>query len=180
MLYKKYAKDGNVAVVEIDESNGEVSDIQVTHNITNTNMGTLDSPNLNADAYPILSGQRSFAKYQRFHITDLGGSTSVRGLKVWRTGALGGSAEHKTNARTSDYAGATDYAEPSASEVSVASQDMPTTEPDSANLGIGGSLDGVFDANDTYSDYLIHQLVIGDSDVGGSTSTMNYQYDELA
>ena len=177
MLYKKYAKDGNVAVVEIDESNG--ADEDITHNITNTNMGSIDAVNLNGDAYPILVGQRSFAKYQRFHVSNLGGSTAVQNLKVWRTGALGGNAEHKTNVRTTDYVGL-NYAQPTASAITDVDQDMPTSTPSTANLGINGALNGKLNADDTSSDYLVHQLIVGVDDVSGNTSTMNYQYDEIA
>ena len=56
---------------------------------------------------------------------------------------------------------------------------MPTSEPASANLGIGGDLAGTLTATG-YSDYLIHQIVTDAGDVIGSTSTLNYQYDEVA
>ena len=103
----------------------------------------------------------------------------VQNLKVWRTGDLGGNAEHKTNARTTDYV-EVDYAQPTASAITGVDQDMPTSAPSTANLGIGGALNGKLNADDTSSDYLVHQLVLGADDVRSSTSTMNYQYDEIA
>lgn len=165
------------ATVEICESNGAGETI--THNITDTDMGATDAANLDPVANPITPGNRSYIKYQRFHVTAMGGSSAIDNLKVWRTGSLGGSATHVTNARTSSYAGALTYATPVATAVTNVDQTMPTSEPGSANLGIGGSLTGQLTATG-YSDYLGHQIVTNGADTAGSTSTMNYQYDETA
>lgn len=165
------------ATVEICETN--TAGATVTHDITDTDMGSADTPNMDPVANPIVAGNRSYAKYQRFHLTALGGSSKINNLKVWRTGALGGAATHVTNARTSSYAGAASYATPVASAVSGADQTMPTSEPGSANLGIGGSLSGELTATG-FSDYLIHQIVTNAADTAGASMTMNYQYDETA
>lgn len=166
------------ADVEICESNGAGE--TVTHDIANTNMGSVDAAELDPVANPIIAGNRSYAKYQRFHVVDMATSSLINNLKVWRTGALGGAATHVTNARTSSYAGAPTYAEPVATAITGADQAMPTSEPGSANLGIGGSLSGDMDTDGDFSDYLIHQIITNGADVAGSTSTMNYQYDETA
>lgn len=165
------------ATVEICESNGAGETI--THNITNSNMGSTDAADLTPASNPITSGDRSYAKYQRFHVTAMGGSSVIDNLKVWRTGALGGSATHVTNARTSTYGGAATYAQPVNTAISGVDQTMPTSAPASANLGIGGALSGTLTATG-YSDYLIHQIVTDAGDTVGSTSTMSYQYDETA
>ena len=177
MLFTIHKKDGYAATVEICESNGASE--TVTHNISNTNMGSADSANLDAAANPITAGQNSYEKWQRFHVTAMGGSSEIKNLKVWRTGSLGGSAVHKTNARESSYGGAATYATPTASASTVATQTMPTSEPAGANLGIGGSLTGSLTAAG-YSDYLVHQIQTDAADTAGSSSTMNYQYDEVA
>lgn len=165
------------ATVTIAESNGAGE--TVTASITNTNMGNTEAVNLDPVAYPVTPGDRTYAKYQRFNVTNMGGSSSIQNLKVWRTSALGGSATHVTNARTTSYAGAATYATPVKTAISGADQTMPTSAPATANLGIGGSLTGTLTATG-YSDYLIHQIVTDAGDVAGSTSTMNYQYDEVA
>jgi hypothetical protein len=165
------------ATVEICESNGAGETI--SHNITNSNMGNTDAVNLDPVANPVTPGNRTYVKYQRFHVTAMGGSSKIDNLKVWRTSALGGSATHVTNARTSSYAGALTYATPVTSAVTNVDQTMPTSAPGSANLGIGGSLSGSLTATG-YSDYLGHQIVTNGADTAGSTSTMNYQYDETA
>jgi hypothetical protein len=56
---------------------------------------------------------------------------------------------------------------------------MPTSAPGAANLGIAGSLAGALTAAG-FSDYLYHQIQTNAADNAGSTSTMNYQYDEIA
>jgi hypothetical protein len=165
------------ATVEICESNGAGETI--SHNITNSNMGNTDAANLDPVAYPVTPGNRTYAKYQRVHVTAMGGSSKIDNLKIWRTGALGGSATHVTNGRTSAYGGAPTYATPVTTAISGSDQTMPTSAPSTANLGIGGSLTGSLTAAG-YSDYLIHQIVSNAADTAGSTSTMNYQYDETA
>lgn len=165
------------ATVSIAESNGAGE--TVTASITNTNMGNTDAVNLDPVAYPVVPGNRTYAKYQRFNVSDISTSSAILNLKVWRSGALGGSATHVTNARTTSYGGAATYATPVTSAIAGVDQTMPTSEPASANLGIGGSLAGSLTANG-YSDYLIHQIVTNASDVAGSTSTVSYQYDEVA
>ncbi len=174
---KIYAVNGFAATVEIDERNGAPAGT-LTHGITNTNMGSTDAVNLVAATYPVVAGANTYEKWQKVDVTAMGGSSKIDNLKVWRTSALGGSAVHKTNARTTSYAGAETYATPTAS-ASAYTQTMPTSEPASANLGIGGSLTGSLTATGQ-SDYLIHQIQTNAADVAGSTSTMNYQYDETA
>ena len=165
------------ATVTIDETNG--AGATVTANISNSNMGSTDAANLDPVANPVSPGNNTYEKWQRFDLTALGGSSAIENLKVWRTGALGGSAVHVTNASTTSYGGAATYATPVATTSTVATQTMPTSTPASANLGIGGSLTGTLTAVG-YSDYLVHQIQTNAADTAGSTSTMNYQYDEVA
>ena len=167
------------AVVEICESNGAGE--TVTHDIANTNMGSVDEAELDPVENPIVAGDRSFAKYQRFHVTSMGGSSKINNLKVWRTGALGGSATHVTNAGESTAYDEKAYAQPTESSIVDVDNAMPISEPATANLGIGGDLAGeIVDEAYGYSDYLVHQLITDGGDTEGSESTMNYQYDETA
>lgn len=164
------------ATVEIDEANGAGETL--THNITDTDMSTQDSATTDPVANAVTPGNNTMEKYQKIHVTAMGGSSKIDNLQVWRTGALGGAAVHKTNARTTSYAGAATYSTPTTSASSF-TQTMPTSDPGAANLGIGGSLAGSLTATGS-SDYLVHQIQTNASDVAGSTSTMNYQYDETA
>lgn len=165
------------ATVEIDEAN--TGSETLTHNITNTNMGSTDAVNLDPVAFPVVPGANTYEKWQKVHVTAMGGSSKIDNLKIWRTSALGANATHLTNARTTSYGGAPTFATPVATGSSIATQTMPTSVPASANLGIGGSLSGSLTATGS-SDYLVHQIQTTGSATAGSTSTMNYQYDETA
>lgn len=164
-------------------ASGETYTIQgeATHNISDSDMSTEDSPTTDPVANPVTPGNNTMEKYQQIHVTNMGGSSKIDNLQVWRTGALGGSATHKTNARTSSYARKA-YAQPSTTTSTQGTQTMPTSDPAAANLGIAGSLSGsITSAGATSrSDFLVHQIQTDSGDVAGSTSTMNYQYDETA
>lgn len=154
---------------------------ELTHNISDTDMSTEDSPTTDPVANPVTPGNNTMEKYQQVHVTNMGGSSKIDNLQVWRTGALGGSAVHVTNARTSSYARKF-YVQPTVSDSTQGTQTMPTSDPGAANLGIAGSLSGsITSAGATSkSDMLVHQIQTDSGDVAGSTSTMNYQYDETA
>lgn len=166
------------ATVEIDEGNG-ASAGTLTHSITNTNMGSTDAVNLDPVAFPVTAGANTYEKWQKIHVTAMGGSSKIDNLKVWRTGALGGAATHLTNARTASYGGAPTGTTPVATASAIATQTMPSSVPGTSNLGIGGSLSGSLTATGS-SDFLVHQIQTNGADTAGSTSTLNYQYDETA
>jgi hypothetical protein len=169
------------ATVEIDETN--TAGATVTHGITNTNMGSTDAANLDPVAYPITAGGYSYEKWQTFHVTAMGGSSAIRNLKVWRTGSMGGSDTHETNAHatqgTYDTQKKTVFATPVATNSAICVNAMPTAATGTANLGIGGSLTGQLTATGS-SDYLVHQIAVNAASTAGTTTTMNYQYDEIA
>lgn len=166
------------ATVEVDERNGAPAGT-LTHNVTNTNMGNTDTVNLDPVANPVTPGSNTYEKWQQLHVTAMGGSSQINNLKVWRTGALGGAAVHLTNARLASYGGNPTYATPIVTASTIGTQTMPTAAPATANLGIAGSLAGALTATGS-SDYLVHQIQTNAADTAGSTSTMNYQYDEVA
>ena len=165
------------ATVQINEYNGVGED--ETANITNANMGSNDSANLDPVTYPISPGDNSYEKFHKVEVTAMGGSSQIDTLKVWRDGALGGSAVHLTNARLTTYGGAETYAQPVATDSSLADQTMPSSSPASANLGIGGALAGALTAAGL-SDYLVHQIQTDAGDSAGSTSTLKFSYKEVA
>lgn len=167
------------ATVEIDEQNGPVDAPVLTHDIASSNMGSADAANLDPIACPVAPGNNTCEKWQLLHVTNMGTSSRISGIRVWRTGALGEEAIHMTNARTSGYAGALSYTTPSTATSIVATQIMPSDVPSSANLGIAGSLSGNIVSNG-YSDFLVHQIQTNPTALSGSTSSLNYQYDEVA
>lgn len=165
------------ATIRINEANGAGQ--TVTTNISNTNMGSTDAASLDPVNNPVIPGDNTFEKWQKLEVTAMGGSSKIDNLKVFRTGALGANATHLTNARTSSYGGAVSYTTPTAASSTPATQTMPSSTPATANLGIGGSLSGALTAAGS-SDYLIHQVQTSASATAGTTTTMNYQYDETA
>jgi hypothetical protein len=167
------------AVVEVDEENGKSSSPALTHNISSSNMGSADASNLNPVSCPIAPGENSFEKWQLIHVTDMGTSSAISNIRVWRSGNLGTNAIHVTNASVSSYRGEAKYATPTNRASVFAIFTMPTTIPGSANLGVGGSLTGSL-TKVGYSDFLIHQIQTTRSALAGSTTVMNYQYDETA
>lgn len=166
------------ATVQINERNGAPAGT-LTLNISNSNYGSVDAPNLVVASNPIVAGENSFEKWQQLEVTAMGGSTAVQNLKYWYTGTLSGSDAMMTNARTSSYGGAETYATPSESTSSVATQVAPTSEPSSSNWGIAGSLSGSLTGVGS-SDYLVTQLQVDLATTAGASLTNHYQYDEIA
>src|SRR2546422_11671015 len=93
---KKIDRLYHAASIEIDEQNGASRSSTLSHNITNTNMGNTDAINLDPVANPITPGNNTYEKWQKIHVTAMGGSSQIDTFKVWRTGALGGAATHVT------------------------------------------------------------------------------------
>lgn len=153
-------------------------------NIGNTNMGSTSTYNLDPVAYPITAGQNSFEKWQRIKLVALNGSSRIKNLRIWRTGALTGSDLHKCNLHETQatYANTdqASYTAATASTSTIAIYDMPTAVTTGPNLGIAGSLTGEMTTEGGYSDYLVHQLQVAGGTTAGATCTMNYQYDEIA
>lgn len=165
------------ATVEISESNG------ATPTVTDGISAVLFSGGADeAEAAPwsaITAGNNSYEKWLRVHLVSLGGSTSISNLRVWLTGTKASGDEIRTNARTTSYGGAESYSQPGTGAAPEADQNMPFDEPDSANLGIGGSLSGTLTAAG-YSDYLVVQV---QTDAGTDAATyrdlvLHVAYDE--
>jgi hypothetical protein len=173
------------ATVSIAETNGSTPGSE-TASIMNSNMGDTDAANLVAVDNPIIQNTNSFEKWQRFNVINMGGSSKIKTLKVWRPGALGSGATHKTNARETGYVGAQIYNTPSKMNRSATygyTEIMPISEPVGANLGIGGSLTGEITGVGK-SDYLVHQLQLDGTAVSGTaltgTNGVQYKYNEVA
>lgn len=167
------------ATIHIDEQNGPAETPTLTHDIANSNMGSADAANLDPVAAPVAPGDNTCEKWQLLHVTDMNTSSRISNLKVWRNGELGQEAIHLTNATITNYAGAAKYTTPTTTISAVAKHAMPSSTPSSANLGIAGSLSGSLVSNG-YSDFFVHQIQTNPKALSGSTSTINYQYDEVA
>lgn len=162
------------ATIELDEQNGSPG--VLTHGITNSNMGSIDLPTLDPTLYPVTAGSYTFEKWQRVHVTSLGGATAVGNIKIWCSPALPGGAIHLTSLRTSGYPGSPSYTAP-IQTASLYTQPMPTTIPLTANLGIADSLSGSL-TSVGMSDFFVHQIQPGTPDQTGAILTLNIQHDE--
>lgn len=167
------------ATVHIDEQNGPVGGPTLTHDIANSNMGGADAANLDPTTCPVAPGGNTCEKWQLIHVIDMSSSSRVSNIKVWRSGPLGDEAIHLTNVATSNYAGTATYTTPTTNISILAKFIMPTDTPSTANLGIAGNLGGAL-VSTGYSDFFVHQIQTTPKALTGSTSTLNYQYDEVA
>jgi len=169
------------AVVELDESNG--SSETVTHAVANSNYGSVDAAALNATNNPIIPGENSFEKWQRWHVTGLGGSVSVRTLRYFAT-VPPTNITHFFNGHTTQgtYDGAnhkqTVYAQPAVTATRTP-EAVPTTAPATANIGIAGSLTGELTAAGS-SDYCLSQIRTAGGAVAGGSITTTFRYEEVA
>ena len=168
------------AVVEIDESNGAVE--VVTHGITHSNYGNVDSVHLTASAQPLTAGDNSFEKAQRWHVTALGGAVVVRAFRFWASPPAA-NGTHNFNGSTvqATYDAAnhkrTSYAVPSTAATRTP-EAVPTAPPGSANIGVAGVLTGELTAPGT-TDYLYSQIRTTTAAITGTLMTASYRYEEV-
>jgi len=163
------------ATVEICESN-TVSET-ITHNVTNLNWGNSDAPNLAYASYPVTAGNNAFIKYDRLHVTAMGGSNKIDNTQIFKSAGGYVTGEGiQTCLRTSGYTAVT-YATPVTT--TYTDQVMPIADPAAANLGIAGSLAGSLTAIG-YTDYWKWQTQTTGSTPPGNTAqkTFTIQYDE--
>jgi hypothetical protein len=161
-----------IAITESNESSGEVLTTATT-----TDYGSVDSPNLDPAANPLAPSSNSYEKQQRVHVTALGGSAAVSGLKLYvavpgnATGLTHYCNGHPTQG-TYDGMKRTSYSAPVATTVNTPTA-TPTAEPGSPNFGITGLLTGQLTAAG-YSDYLLHQVRVGASPTHSDTNPIDY------
>lgn len=176
---------GTLATVEICESNGTTPTI--THNVSNLNIGSTDATGITPASYPLEPSTNAFEKWVRWHVSANADGNTIDNLKVWISTGSNPQANvtFKTNARESSYDGAQTYDTtngPLATDRSATydyTQNMPTSEPTGANMGIGGSLSGSITTTG-YSDYCIFQGQVGSGATEGSSVTFTFAYDETA
>lgn len=167
------------ADVNIIESNGAGG---ATTDITsgNLNMGSGDYANITSAAtLPITAGANAYEKYTRFFVNDISTSDHIKTLKVWMsTDGLTGSDALMIYATETGYVQKS-YAQPVATDSSVATYYIAEAEPSGANVGKGGSLTATL-GNGEYSDYIPMQLQVDAGTAAGGSFTISYKYEEVA
>lgn len=122
-------------------------------------------------SYPIIAGENSMSVYLRGKFT--GSFNKIDNLKFWMsTGFL-------PSTGLSVVAGLNNISYSTPSTTSTGDDPVPTSEPPSANLTIGGSLSGELTSSG-YTDYIRLQLQTTVDAAPGDTSlaTFTLQYDE--
>ncbi len=133
-----------------------------------------DATAANYSSNPITAGNNSYEVWLRMHFTDT--FNKVDNLQFWMSTNFSPATglAIKWNGDTS---GA--YQTPIKTTSSVATTAMPTSDPGTANVTIGGNLAGYLDAAG-YSDYIVLQVQTRTSAAAGDTSLAVFtgQYDE--
>lgn len=133
-----------------------------------------DATPANYSTYPITAGNHSYEVWLRGHFT--GTFNKVDNLQFWQSTAFspatGLEVEYKAN-----NVGA--YVQAVKTESTIATVAMPTSDPGTANVSIGGSLAGQLNSAG-YSDYIVLQLHTTSGAAAGDTSAAVFtlQYDE--
>lgn len=171
------------ATVVFSETNGVLASAVTTDDVANINFGSTDMAELTPASYPIVAQAdgHSYEKWIRLQLTNLGVASIIDNFKMWLSSGSYVTGEGiSCNLVTSGYSQAS-YATggPVESDSAVATQSMPTSEPASANVGVGGSLSGQLTAIG-YTDYIVLQLDVTASTPSGSVNqkTITIQWDE--
>ena len=150
---------------------GSATDLGSSGNLFNFKNAD-DATAANYSSYPITAGNNSYEVWLRLHFT--GTFNKIDNLQFWMSTDFspntGLSVKWKGN-------NAGSYQTPVATASSVADGAVPTSDPGTANVSIGGNLAGEITAAG-YSDYIVLQLQTTVSANAGDTSlavfTCNY------
>lgn len=140
---------------------------------TNLNFGSTLAANLAPSTYPITAGTYSYEKWVNVNFS--GTFTRVDNIQFWKS--AGAYVTGETIAWTGQQ---TEYAAPTTTASTYATTAVPTADPGTANVSIGGSLSGSLTATGS-SDFIILQTSVTTAASAGScnTKTFTLQYDEL-
>lgn len=131
------------ATLEIDELNQLGL---LTHGVVNLNTGNADGPNLAVTPdIAIRAGQNAYAKYHRLHFLDLGSASSISNIRIWVTGTFGTGEGIQTNLWT-NMGGYQVVTFQTPTPITYTANPILTSDPTTANLGIGGVLSGALSA----------------------------------
>lgn len=152
-------------------SPGTTTDLGASGNLFN--FKTLDSLTGTADytSYPVTAGNNSYEVWLRGHWT--GTFNKVENLQFWKSAGSDTGISIKWDGDT------TAYSTPITTDSTIATTDVPTADPGTANVSIGGSLSGSLTAAG-FSDYVLLQMQSTTAAAAGDTSTYTFvlQYDE--
>jgi hypothetical protein len=155
-----------------DSGSPTTGDLGVSGNLFNfKNLDSLASAADYTD-YPITAGNNSFEVWLKGHFTD--SFNRIQNIKFWKSVGSFGTGE------TILWDGTTEvYVTPVATASAIAISALPTANPASANVSIGGSLSGYL-TSAGYSDFIIMQMQTEITADAGDTETFTFTltYDE--
>lgn len=140
---------------------------------TNLNFGSTLAANLAPSTYPITAGTYSYEKWIKANFS--GSFTRIENIQFWK------SAGAYVTGETIKWTGEeTTYAVPTTSVSTTATVAVPTSDPGTANVGIGGSLSGSLTSAGS-SDFIVLQTSITSAASAGAVNqkTFTLQYDEV-
>lgn len=140
---------------------------------TNLNFGSTLAANLVPATYPITAGTYSYEKWVRANFS--GSFTRIDNIQFWKS--AGAYVTGETIAWTGIQ---TTYVAPTTTASSYAGTAVPTADPATANVAIGGTLSGSLSAVGN-SDFIIMQTSVTTAASAGAvnTKTFTLQYDEV-
>lgn len=142
--------------------------------ITTINMGSVDQASITTPSdYPVLAGENSYEKYIK---GDFSGTfTTIDNIRLYlSSGSIPANDHIYYDGET------TSYTQPVATTSSVATTDIPESEPGTANVSIGGSLSGQLTSAGT-SDYIVLQYAVDSGASSGQKGPFTFTliFDEV-
>ena len=141
---------------------------------TNLNFGSTSAIDLTPSTYPITAGTNSYEKWVRGGFS--GAFTRIDNIQFWK------SAGAYVTAEAVKWLGAanTAYTASTTDTSSIATVAVPTADPATANVSIGGNLTGSLTATG-FTDYVVMQAQIGATASAGAVNqkTFTLQFDEV-
>lgn len=137
---------------------------------TSLNFGSFNIVDLSPLQYPVLAGENSYSKVLVARFTTI--SDKVFNVKIWKS-----SGEY-VDGEAVKFKCVAVYEVPS--ETDIVGADIPTEQPQTNNVSIGGSLSGEL-LTDGQTDYIVLQKQIAATASPGVTNTLIFtvQYDEI-
>jgi len=155
-----------------DSGSSTTADLGVSGNLFNFKTSNSLESAADYTSYPITAGNNSYEVWLKGHFT--GSFNKVQNAKFWNSaGGPDSGVSIKWDGVT------TAYVTPVTGASTIATADVPTASPGSANVSFEGSLAGSITAAG-FSDYIIMQMQTTTAAAAGDTSTYTFTltYDE--
>ena len=155
-----------------DSGSSTTADLGVSGNLFNFKTSNSLASAADYTSYPITAGNNSYEVWLKGHFT--GSFNKVQNAKFWKSaGGPDSGVSIKWDGVT------TAYVTPVTGDSTIATADVPTASPGSANVSFGGDLGGSITAAG-FSDYIIMQMQTTTAAAAGDTSTYTFTltYDE--